>query len=50
MSGDVLIACELTETPGICVGGESVASMENIRLDPFISCFSCAIRLSACCL
>lgn len=50
MPGVVLIASDMSEILGICVDGESAASMENTRLDPFISCFSCAIRLSACCL
>jgi hypothetical protein len=29
-------------------GDKSVASVEKMRLDPFISCLSCAIKLSAC--
>lgn len=31
-------------------GEKSVASVEKIRLDPFMSCLSWAIKLSACCL
>jgi hypothetical protein len=31
-------------------GDKSVASIEKMRFDPFISCLSWAIKLSACCL
>jgi len=31
-------------------GDKSVASVEKMRFDPFISCLSWAIKLSACCL
>ena len=32
------------------LGDMSVASVEKMRLDPFISCLSWAIKFSACCL